>query len=315
MSAPSQPTRPLRSRRLARLVAAVAIALAPATAAADAAEEAEAREAMQRGIALFGKGDAEGAIREYERAMQLVPTANVPYRYSAEAKASLGRLREAIADLEAYLAKNPQVSDAAAVRARIAELEARATRGELALSATVDGATARVDDAPAVALPVDLALAAGEHVVVVEKGGYFTVRQSVTIVSGKRDRLVVAISPRPAPPPPAPRAAAPASPWPTVGLAGVAVGGAALAVGGILDVTALGDRFDAVDRAANSGDPRLTEIQDDARTLRTVVQITYGAGLAVVIAGAALYLATRGARGGAPSPASTWSRAPLALPF
>lgn len=308
---------PSRFHRLAHLVAAAAVALAPpAAAAADAAEEAEAREAMQRGIALFGKGDAEGAIREYERAMRLVPTANVPYRYAAEAKASLGRLHEAIADLEAYLAKNPQVSDGASVRARIAELEARATRGELALEATVDGATVQIDDAPAVALPVDVSLAAGEHVVVVEKDGYLTVRQSVTVVSGKRDRLVVAISPRPAPTPlPAPRTGAAPSPWPTVGLVGVAVGGAALAVGGILDVTALGARFDAVDRAASAGDPRLPEIQDDARALRTVVQITYGAGLAVAIAGAALYLVTRGPRSAAQASATPWARAPLAVRF
>ncbi len=297
-----------------RLLVALALAATPASAAADgAADEAEAREAMQRGIALFGKGDAEGAIREYERAMRLVPTANVPYRYAAEAKASLGRLREAIADLEAYLAKNPGVSDAAAVRARIAELEARATRGELALSATVDGAAARVDDAPPVALPADLTLAAGDHAVVVEKDGYLTVRQVVTVVSGKRDRLVVALSPTPAPPPtPArrPSAAPPANPWPTVGLVGVAVGGAALATGGILDVTALGARFDAVDRAASAGDPRLPEIQDEARALRTAVQITYGAGLAIALAGAALYLATRSARSTPASP-TAWSYAPV----
>lgn len=305
--------------RPCHILAALALLLTPAVAAADgAAEEAEAREAMQRGIALFGKGDAEGAIREYERAMRLVPSANVPYRYAAEAKVSLGRLREAIADLEAYLAKNPQVSDAAAVRARIAELEARATRGELALSATVDGAAARIDDGPPVALPADLTLAAGEHAIVVEKDGWLTVRQSVTIVSGKRDRLVVALSPRPAAPPPTPdplpSPPPPTSaPWPLVGLAGVAVGGATIAVGGILDVTALGARFDAVDRAASAGDPRLVEIQDEARALRTAVQITYGAGLGLAIAGAALYLATRGGRGAAQVSAPTaWSRAPLA---
>lgn len=305
--------------RPCHILAALALLLSPAVAAADgAADEAEAREAMQRGIALFGKGDAEGAIREYERAMRLVPSANVPYRYAAEAKVSLGRLREAIADLEAYLAKNPQVSDAAAVRARIAELEARATRGELALSATVDGAAARIDDGPPVALPADLTLAAGEHAVVVEKDGWLTVRQSVTIVSGKRDRLVVALSPRPAAPPPTPDPLPSpppptSSPWPLVGLAGVAVGGATIAVGGILDVTALGARFDAVDRAASVGDPRLVEIQDEARALRTAVQITYGAGLGLAIAGAALYLATRGGRGASPVSAPTaWSRAPLA---
>ena len=69
---------------LAFVLAALPLA-APSRAHADEparraqpSEEAEAREAMQRGILLFGKGDAEGALREYERAMRLVPAANLP---------------------------------------------------------------------------------------------------------------------------------------------------------------------------------------------------------------------------------------------
>lgn len=280
---------------LAFVLAALPLA-APSRAHADEparraqpSEEAEAREAMQRGILLFGKGDAEGALREYERAMRLVPAANLPYRYAAEAKLSLGRVREAIADLKTYLEKNPQVSDAAAVSARIAELEARASRGDLAISATVEGATAAVDHEPKVRLPHTMALTAGDHVVVVEKTGYVTVEQKVRVTAGTRDTLVVSLVPvaeRPAPRPEAPVRTA----WPVVGITALAVGGATLLAGGLVDVTALGAKRDELTRAADAGDPRLVEIQDEARSLRTGVQVTYVVGLVTAAAGAAIWL-------------------------
>lgn len=252
-------------------------------------EEAEAREAMQRGILLFGRGDAEGALREYERAMRLVPAANLPYRYAAEAKLSLGRVREAIADLRTYLEKNPQVSDATAVAARIAELEARASRGDLAISATVAGATASVDHEAKVPLPHTMALTAGDHVVVVERSGYVTVEQRVRVTAGTRDTLVVSLVPvteRAAPTPEAPVRTA----WPVVGITALALGGATLLAGGLVDATALGAKRDELARAADAGDPRLVDLQDEARSLRTGVQVTYAVGLVTAVAGAAVWL-------------------------
>lgn len=252
-------------------------------------EEAEAREAMQRGIVLFGRGDAEGALREYEKAMRLVPTANLPYRYAAEAKLSLGRVREAVADLRIYLEKNPQVSDATVVSARIAELEARASRGDLAISATVAGATASVDHEPKVSLPHTMALTAGDHVVIVERAGHVTVEQKVRVTAGTHDTLVVSLVPvaeRPAPTPEAPVRTA----WPVVGITALALGGATILVGGLVDVTALGAKRDELARAADTGDPRLVDIQDEARSLRTGVQVTYTVGLVTAVAGAAIWL-------------------------
>src|SRR3954454_18426042 len=99
--------------------AALAIALASGNAAAD---DDEALAAMRRGVAAFGRGDAEEALREYESAKRAAPVANMPYRYAAEALVSLHRYRDAVESLEGYLAKKPDVGDADEVRAQIARL-------------------------------------------------------------------------------------------------------------------------------------------------------------------------------------------------
>ncbi|NOU30499.1 MAG: tetratricopeptide repeat protein, partial [Polyangiaceae bacterium] len=117
-------------------MAALVVLASAAPAAADgdaptdsAARENEARQAMQRGINLYGRGDAQGALAEYERAKALVPDANLPYRYAAEALLTLGRTSEAIANLEGYLKQNPNVSDAEAVRSRIDALREKLAPG------------------------------------------------------------------------------------------------------------------------------------------------------------------------------------------
>jgi hypothetical protein len=257
--------------------------------------ESEARAAMQTGITLFGRGDAEGALREYERAKKLVPKANLPYRYAAEALVALGRPREAIDHFRGYLDKNPNVSDAEAVRRRIAELEEKLTRGVLSLRATVSGTHARVDDQDPTLLPHDFSLAVGEHKVVVEHEGYLRLEQRIEVLAGKREELLVSLVAEPKAarrpePPPEKRRETPTTVWPTVGAVGLALGATTLVVGAIVDATALGAKYDAVDAAASVGDPRLVGLQDETRGMRTGVQVTYVAGLVTLVAGAAVLL-------------------------
>lgn len=256
--------------------------------------EAEAREAMQTGIALFGRGDAEGALREYERAKRLVPAANQPYRYAAEALASLGRFREATDNLRTYLEKNPTVSDAEAVRKRIVELEAKASRGDLALRSTVVGARARVDDQETYELPHEFSLGAGEHTVTVEREGYVRLEQRVQVTAGKRAELLVSLvreaTKLPDVPKPETRRERVGTIWPIVGGVGLGVGAATVIAGLIVDATALGTKLDAVDAAARVGDPGLLDVQSEARGLRTGVQVTYVAGLVTLVAGVAVLL-------------------------
>jgi tetratricopeptide (TPR) repeat protein len=83
---------------------------------------AEAQQAMERGIEARTRGELTLAVAEYRRAASLVPDANLPHRYAAEALVELGRREEAIASYETYLRIRPNVQDAPDVRARLTEL-------------------------------------------------------------------------------------------------------------------------------------------------------------------------------------------------
>jgi tetratricopeptide (TPR) repeat protein len=263
---------------------------APAAADGDAptdgpARENEARQAMQRGINLYGRGDAQGALAEYERAKALVPDANLPYRYAAEALLTLGRTAEAIANLEGYLKQNPNVSDAEAVRSRIAALREKLAPGHVRIQASAAGAKAHVDGGPSLDLPAELDLAAGPHTISAEHPAFRPSERVVMVVGGKSVDVLVTLEASPAPTPPT----RDASPWPTVGLVATAAGGAVVATALVLDLSVLRARFDDVEHAAARNDAGLVAYQDDARTTRTAVQITYVVGISLVVAGLGLF--------------------------
>ncbi len=273
------------------LAASLAVASArPAVARADepadaASRETEARQAMQRGINLYGRGDAQGALAEYERAKALVPDANLPYRYAAEALLTLGRTEEAIANLEGYLKQNPNVSDAEAVRSKIAALREKLAPGHVRVRSNAAGAKVRVDGGPAQDLPANLELAPGPHMLSAEHPAFRPSERMVMVVGGKSTDVVVTLEASPSPPPPARET----SPWPTVGLVAAAAGGAALGTALVLDLTVLRARFDDVEHAAARNDAGLVAYQDDARTTRTAVQVTYVVGIGLLAAGLGLF--------------------------
>ncbi len=273
-------------------MAALVVLASAAPAAADgdastdsATRENEARQAMQRGINLYGRGDAQGALAEYERAKALVPDANLPYRYAAEALLTLGRTAEAIANLEGYLKQNPNVSDAEAVRSRIAALREKLAPGHVRIEASAAGAKAHVDGGPTLDLPVELDLAPGPHTISAEHPAFRTSERVVMVVGGKSVDVLVTLEASPAPTPPA----RDVSPWPTVGLVAAAAGGAVVGTALVLDLSVLRARFDDVEHAAARNDAGLVAYQDDARTTRTAVQITYVVGITLVVAGLGLF--------------------------
>jgi tetratricopeptide (TPR) repeat protein len=245
---------------------------------------------MQRGIALFGRGDAEGALREYERAEALAPAANLPYRYAAEAWISLGRTREAIASLEAYLRKRPDVSDADAVKKRIEELE-KSLPGTLVLRSDAPRALARIDGNDPRALPLELDLPPGPHVLVVESEGYRKSERVVRVPGHERLELTVALE-RAAPlaPPVREPHESERTAWPTVGLVTLAIGATAFTTAAIVDATALGASYRELERASQAGSSDLVDVRNQTRDLRTGLLVTYGVGVAGVLVGTGILL-------------------------
>ncbi len=148
-------------KRLIAIGCILALGLAAGTAAAD---DEGARAAMHRGVAAFGRGDAEAALAEYESAKKLAPEANAPCLYAAEALIQLQRWGLAIENLETYLQKNPSVSDAEDVRARIAKLRAERLPGRLRVSVDAPSATISIDGKPSGG-PATFELSPGKHTV------------------------------------------------------------------------------------------------------------------------------------------------------
>src|SRR5687768_14588187 len=128
---------------------------------------------MKRGLAAFAKRDAETALAEYRKAETLVPDANLPHRYAAEALVELERYEEAIKEYEQYLAIKPDVSDAGEVRARI-EGAREKIDGTINLTSSPAGADVFIDGAPQRAGVTPLAglkVRRGQHTIVVRLAG------------------------------------------------------------------------------------------------------------------------------------------------
>jgi tetratricopeptide (TPR) repeat protein len=224
-------------------MASVPIARADAPSNGD---EREAVAAMEQGVALFGQGDAQGALAKYERAKQLAPNANAPYRYAAEAELALDRPRRAVENLEQYLAKNPAVSDADDVRSRIARIRVERYPAILRIECDAPGARARFDGGAAWAsLPVLREVRPGQHVVTVVADGHDAVTRTFDLLGDTQVRWDVTLIARPATDMPT-RAAIP---WRTLGWVGAGVGGAGLITVAVLDATVLAGAFQDLDAA------------------------------------------------------------------
>ena len=163
--------RPLACAALIAAIAgpAPAVAAPPLAGTASVADRVKARRAMQEGEARLAKGDLEGALERFLYAATTVPSAQV-FRQVAQLQDRLGRAREAVAAYEAALELGPG-KDAAEVRARIAEL--RQTPGRVVVKGSPIDAALTVDGETAIeGLPIELALAPGEHRFVLAADGY-----------------------------------------------------------------------------------------------------------------------------------------------
>jgi len=271
--------------------ASIAILACPSVAWADA--EDDARSAMRRGVSAFGRGDAEAALAEYEAAKRLVPTANAPYRYAAEALSSLGRWPEAVKNLEAYLAMSPGVSDGADVADRIARIKAEHYPSHVRIVADADGALVSVDGDDRGA-PGSLDLPPGRHRIAVRAPSRASAAQEVTLVGDRDATLVFALPPAPPPKsaasePPAPEP--PASPrWRTAGAITFGVGAATFVTALVLDLALVGPAVSDYRAAADRADPAARDLRDDASSLQTAVLVTYVASAVLTLAGGSAFL-------------------------
>jgi tetratricopeptide (TPR) repeat protein len=276
-------------KRVRAIAVVLSMLFVATTARAD--DDEDARAAMRRGVAAFGRGEAEKALEEYETAKKLVPLANAPYLYAAEALVALARYKEAVQNLEAYLAKSPNVSDAEDVRTRIARIKAEHYLGRVKIVSNVAEATVELDNSPKGDVR-DLELEPGKHRVELRAPGRVAAAQDIQVV-GDRDATLVftlaeeqKVEPPPRPPPPEPTT----SPWRTAGFVATGVGAATLLVTFIVDAAALGPKISDYRAAADRGDPQARSLHDDAVGLRNGAIAGYVVGGVVTAAGLGIVL-------------------------
>jgi tetratricopeptide (TPR) repeat protein len=230
-------------RRARLLTLAVALLGGAADARADA--DAEAWDLLQRGTALYQRGEYVAAREALEKARELVPD-RVPsiHRWLGLADARLGRCADAVTELEKFLATAPTDVDAAAeaTAARDGCKQSLSTHGMLRIESTPPGSEVRLDaddpQSPPLGLtPLDVESAPlGDHLVSVQRAGYQPASRIVSIAPGQLARVQLTLAPIVIAPPPPPIVIAATQPllrqrplwkrrwfWPVVAGAAVAV--------------------------------------------------------------------------------------------
>jgi hypothetical protein len=275
---------------------ALAIAIAGASTSSVALADADAdlaRAAMRRGQTAVDAGDPSRALDEYELAKRLVPAANAPWFFAGQALEQLWRWREAVASFEGYLAKDPSVSDAGEVRARIQRIRAEHFPARAIVVVDAPGAEVSVDHGPAAPTGA-LELTPGRHNIEARAPGFERAGVDLDLVGDTTSTVTLVLSPTPpassvtpsrVPTSPS-SVASPGVPWRTVGWAAAGVGLAGFLSTFIVDALVLGPKLDDYRQAATLQDAKAgAEARDSAEPLRTALLVGYVVSGAVTAAG------------------------------
>ncbi len=282
---------------------------APPTGPAPCAEASRdrARAELERGLAAYRAGRFGAALDAFLGANRICPTPTFLFNV-ARAHDRLGHVGPALGHYRAYLRAAPDATDRRVVAERIVALEAQLdAQGVQQLTVLSDppGATVTVDGRAVGTTPWTGELIPGEHHLRLEKEGEAPQERSIELAPERSLEVTVELEPAVAPPAPAvepataPPPVEPASPAPvTAGPAGdrdeasrpllrplawVAMGGAALALGGAGIVEAR--------RQSTAEDVRTAPVQldrhaaldrYDAQTRAVRIVTAVGVGLGVV---------------------------------
>lgn len=175
------------------VVLAVAVGLLLAAEPEDARDRA--REAFAEGQTLYRAGNFAAALSAFQRAEAASPSPAAIYNV-ARCQERLGRLDEAVASYERYLAAAPDAPDHDAVAGHVVELRRQIPpQGRLRVSVEPPSAAVTVDQGPSQPAPVDRLLPAGRHAVRAELSGYSPADREVDLVAGGTVQLELTLKP------------------------------------------------------------------------------------------------------------------------
>ncbi len=157
--------------------------------------QSEAATRFEKGLELYEDGALDAALAEFERAYELTLDARVLYNIG-HVQSQRHRYVEAIEAFERYL-KGTAVNETrrAQVEAELEKLRGRV--GRLSLESNVTGAQVYVNGVSVGAFPLAGAIPVNPGIceVRVEKPGYQTARETLTIAGGDTPRLVIHLLP------------------------------------------------------------------------------------------------------------------------
>jgi tetratricopeptide (TPR) repeat protein len=236
----------------------------------------DARLAFNAATAFERAGDPVRARTWYETAQQTGDAATAAL--AAEALARVTPASEAIAAREAEAEERRRAAE------REAELQAARGRLRLDLGSAIEGAIARIDDGPALALPTEVALDPGQYLVSFEAPGYQSWSRPVEIQRGgvvvidaqlraeSRAGLYRALG------------------WSAIGLA------AGTGAAGVLFYGDAADRYDRARELSTGPDREAFEsTRDQGRASGTFSTASYAVSAAAAIGGTVLLLLARSA--------------------
>ena len=271
------------------LVGATVVLLSPVAAEA---QDVDAREEFLRGQTAYQQGDFQRAIEAWQRAYEADPRPLLLYNL-ARAHERLGHVREALDALDLYLDRaSPNDEHQSNARALSASLRERLAATAFVVVGAPDGATILVDGEPHSRTPrVDpIRVDPGSHQIELRHDDYAPFQAAVVVPAGETVEVRATMEARGGggveltPVAAVDREESP-SVLPFVLLGG---GGAAIAVGAVLGVIALG--------AAD--DP---EQFDSARGLALGADILFGVGVVAAAVGLVLLLTDDGETERAPT--------------
>lgn len=272
----------------------------PATAPAAPAKPADPKALVASGQKKFKASDVAGALADFEAANAAAPSPETD-RWIGQCHDSLGHFAEAVAAYERFLAKVPpkMKSEGEEVTKRVAAI--KAMPGKVHIEVLPAGAQLMVDPGgtppPApMAVPADLDLAPGHHVLRFAAEGYAPVDKELDVTFGSRQDLRVELTkneppPPPAPavaevPPPTPAPAPPPPPQPRSKVPAYVTGGVAVVALGF--GTAFGIK--ALSQSSDFNDRPTTQKADDGENNALIADMMFGVAITFGVTSAVLFL-------------------------
>jgi tetratricopeptide (TPR) repeat protein len=267
---------------------------APAAAPTEAAIR-EASDHYEAGLALYADGEFKRAAIEFDRAYELVPNYRALYNIG-QVRIQLHDYARASKALKAYLEQGGDKIEPERRKSVTDDLEMLATRtAQLTVESNEAGAQVLVDGELAGTTPLaePLLLDTGDHRIAIQKDGFETREETITLASRDSQNLRIDIRPTPAERSPVVVVAPQQQPSDrTAWLWGTWSATAALAVGsaitGGLGISAANDLDHLRSTYNPSGRSQLDSTQRRAQTLLGAADILGGA--AIITGGIALYL-------------------------